>query len=84
MFNVKDKKLMPYKLILFSALGLYIFMASRRAKELGHAPEGFKFNFDTEKASASVMPWIPGKPEYKPAIQRGIKASLDQFMRVFK
>lgn len=75
MFNVKDKKLIPYQALLFGALGLYLW----RLNKLNTMGEGkTKLSIDTDKISRVATPFLPGiTPEKAPEVQRGIKNTLD-------
>jgi len=73
MFDVKDKSLLPYKIILMGALGLYLWRLNR-VNSLGGAT---KVSIDTEKLSRAAMPYIPVPDHIQPATQAGLKKVFD-------
>lgn len=74
MFMVKNKNLAPYQILLFGALGLYLYKLNKANKDsLG----GTKINIDTEKLSRAAMPFVPVGSHVAPAVQAGLKKTLD-------
>ena len=71
MFDVKDKRILPSQILLFGALGLYLWKLNRVATL------GTKFSVDTDKLSRAAMPWVPVSSHMAPVIQDGLKKGLD-------
>lgn len=83
MFLSKDKKLLPYQVLLFGALGLYLYKLSKRNTELG-SNDQVKFNIDTNKLSQAVMPYINVDGRFHEPLQKGIKKTLDTVLTKVK
>jgi len=73
MFDVKDKRMLPYKAILFGALGLYLYKLNRVNKELG----GTRVSIDTDKLARAAMPYVPVPDHAAPAVEEGLKRGLN-------
>lgn len=73
MFTVKNKTMIPYQALLFGALALYLYKLNK-ANAMG---AGTKIAIDTEKLSRAAMPYVPVAPHVAPAVQTGLKKTLD-------
>ena len=71
---VKNKGMIPYQALLFGALALYLYKLSKANAALAG---GTKINIDTEKLSRAAMPYVPVGSQVAPAVQAGLKKTLD-------
>ena len=82
MFLSKDKKMLPYQLLLFGSLGLYLWKQSKVNGELGG--RGVRVNIDTDKLSQAAVPYIPVQDHMKEPVREGIKKTLDVLLNKVK
>lgn len=80
MFDVKNKKLLPYQALLFGALGLYLWRLNKVNREGGQT----KVTIDTDKLARAAMPYMPVSDHIAPAMQVGLKKTLDVVLEKVK
>ncbi|MDX1921453.1 MAG: hypothetical protein SFU25_12060 [Candidatus Caenarcaniphilales bacterium] len=70
---------MPYQLILFGALGLYLWRLSKRNAELGQ-DGNFRLNIDTDKMAATIAPWVPINPVHRDKVEGVLRETANAIL----